>query len=119
MQVKSYDKYIGDDEVYFDENIFPKTNSLRQDHELFDDNDYIPNDLINIKCVEGNGSDYDWEIYKNGECELVLHGYRFKKNEKQFMQTPDGMNFIIVGFKSGWKNVSEFKRQIEKYLRQT
>ena len=109
------DRYSVDDGLHFDETIFPKSNSLRQDHELFDDNDYVPNDLVNVKRVKCKNG-YDWEIYCNGSCEIILTGYRFKKKEKKFLETSDGMNFIITGFKCGWKSVSEFKRQLEKYL---
>jgi hypothetical protein len=106
-----------DDEFFFDENTFPKGSSLRHDHELFDDDDDIITKLINVKMVTfGNGKNEDWEILVNGKLALVLKGVRFTVRERKFLKTPQGMLFIIKGYKSGWKSVSEFKRQIQKAL---
>lgn len=116
--MKTFDRYMIDDEFFFDENTFPKSSSLRQDHELFDDNDYKANPLISVKRVSygKNSKNEDWEIRNDDKLELVLKGVRFTVRERKFLNTSDGMLFIIRGYKDGWNSVSEFKRQLQKTL---
>ena len=112
---KTYDRYLIEDEFFFDENTFPKGSSLRHDHELFDDNEHRPHDIISVKRVELSRGE-DWEITKNGKPSLILKGVRFTVREKEFLRTSDGMLFVIAGFKDGWKSVSEYKRRLKKRL---
>lgn len=111
-------RYVDEaDEFFMEEEKSSKINSLRQETELFDDDSYIPHDLITVKRIELPKSGEDWEIFKNKHAVLTLKGIRFTKKEREFFRQPNGVLFIINGYKQGWKSVSEFKRQVKKCLR--
>lgn len=94
-----------------DENKFSR-NSIKQETELFNDEDNIVYDVVSVKMISLPKGE-DWEISKNNKLFLVLKGVRFSAPERKFLRTPEGMNFIIGGCKKGWKSVSEFARQIK------
>lgn len=111
-------RYVDEaDEFFIEEEKVSKINSLRQETELFDDDSYIPHDLITVKRIELPKSGEDWEILRNKQTVLTLRGIRFTKKERAFFHNPNGILFIINGYKQGWKSVSEFKRQVKKCLK--
>jgi len=85
---------------------------LKQDNEFFNDEDNIPGNCISVKR-KSTSSKEDWYIYINGEEFLVVKGIRFTSPEREFLRTVDGVKFLIDGIKSGWKSVSEIKRQLK------
>lgn len=103
------------EEYVIDEEKFYRASSLRQETELFDDESYVPHKVVSVKRVQfGNGE--DWEIQADKKTILVLKGVRFTSKEKEFLRTVPGIQFIISGYKNGWKSVSEFKRNIKEYI---
>lgn len=111
------DKYALEDsnEFAIDEDKSGKLNIgyLKQETELFDDSSYIPHDLISVRRVNLPKNGEDWEILKNKKVVLVLKGIRFTKNEKNYLRTVDGIQFLMNGFKCGWNSTAEFKRQLK------
>ena len=108
------DKY-DTDEYVIGEDKLPRNGSLRQESELFDEKSHVPHGVIGVKRVE-YGKGEDWEVLQDDKVALVLKGVRFTSKEKEFLRSVDGIKFIMTGFKSGWKSVSEFKRRIKEYL---
>jgi len=108
------DKYDTNEYVIGEEK-FPRNGSLRQESELFDEKSHIPHGTIGVKRVE-YGKGEDWEVLQDGKVALVLKGVRFSSKEKSFLRTIDGIKFIMYGYKSGWKSVSEFKRNIKESM---
>ena len=107
--------FVAEDDFAIDETKFPKSNSLRQETELFDDEEYVPQEVVSVKMIDiPNGQ--DWHIQVNKKTKLILKGVRFSKKERKFFNTVEGMVFIINGYKQGWKSVSEFKRQLEMVI---
>ena len=108
----TYNKYSDDDQFVYDEKVGKKGSFIKQDSEFFNDEDYIPGNSVRVKRV-ANNSHEDWKVFINKDETLVLKGIRFTSSEREFLRTTDGVMFIINGIKSGWKSVSEFKRQLK------
>ena len=108
----TYNKYADDNQFVYDEKVGKKGSFIKQDSEFFNDEDYVPGNSVRVKRV-ANSSHEDWKVFINEEEAIVLKGIRFTSKEKEFLRTTDGVMFIINGIKSGWKSVSEFKRQLE------
>lgn len=105
----SYNKYIVEnDQFFYDEQNSKKGAFLKQDSELYNDDDAIPGDSIRIKKINS-----DWQIYVNNEEFLLLKGTRFTAGERLFLCTSEGVQFILNGMKQGWKSVSQFKKQLK------
>lgn len=108
----SYDKYlVENDQFFYDEQNSKKGAFLKQDSELYNEDDAIPGASVRVKKI-----DSDWQIYVNNKEYLLLKGTRFTVGEKSFLSTPNGVQFILKGTKQGWKSVSEFKKQLKDKL---
>jgi len=108
----SYDKYlVENDNFFYDEQSSKKSIGLRQDTELFKEDDDVPGASIR---VARKSDPEDWAIIVNGEEKLVLKGSRFTAKEREFLRTPPGILFVMDGFRSGWDSVAEFKRQLKE-----
>jgi len=109
-------RYIDEsDDFFIDEKKASPTNSLRQDNDLFDEASYTAQPVISVRRVE-RASNEDWEILVDRKPVMLIKGTRFSKPERAFLRTPQGMSFMIGGYKNGWKSVSEYKRQVGKCL---
>lgn len=114
----SKQRYIDEsDEFFIEEERVPKVSSLRQDTELFDDASYVPQELISVRRIALPQSGEDWEVIRDKKTVLTLKGIRFTKKEKDFLRKPEGLQFIMKGYKQGWVSISEYKRQVKKCLK--
>lgn len=110
----SYDKYlVENDQFFYDENTSKKGSFLKQDTELFNEEDDVPGKSIQVKRIP---DPEDWNVLVDGQEYLLLKGTRFTAKEREFLRTPPGILFLILGVKSGWKSVSEFKRQMAEQI---
>lgn len=90
---------------------------LKADNELFQEDAYIPQTLINVKrVVSKRETKEDWVIYQDKKIALRLKGNRFSLKEKQFLRTVDGMKFIVSEYKSGSKSINAFKNKLKEIL---
>lgn len=112
-QENTYDKYLSEnDQFFYDEHGTGKGSFLKQDSELFNEEEYIPGDLVRVMRVV-NSSTEDWIVTINGNDFLILKGTRFTSKEREYFRTVNGVQFILNGIRQGWKSVSEFKRQMK------
>lgn len=86
----------------------------KQDGELFDEKSYIPHDMINVRRNRLPRNGVEWEVLVNKKSVLVLKGIRFSKKEIKFLETPEGLLYIMAGYRSGLKNTSAFKKSLGK-----
>lgn len=100
-----------EDEYVIEEDKFVKPNTLRKDHELFDDGMNVVHKIISVKRVSYKTGE-DWEIRADDDIVLTLKGVRFTSKEKDFFRTVAGIQYIIAGYKSGWKSISDFKKNL-------
>lgn len=90
-------------------------NVLRSDNELFDEECYIPNKIINVKRVDLPHGGIDWKILEDNKVVLLLKGTRFTKSERDFLSSGKGMTFIISEYKSSnIKSIVKLKEKLKK-----
>lgn len=97
-----------DDKVFHDH-----VKSVFGDSDLFKDNSYVPNKLVQVKRVNSNKIGENWDIMENGKSVLRLKGDKFTNKEKAFLRTIDGVKFVMEGYKNGWKSLNKFKQEIK------
>jgi len=109
----SYDKYLTEnDQFFYDENNNKKGAFLKQDSELYNEEDDTPGASVQVKRIVQPPKE-DWLILIDDEEFLLLRGTRFTAKEREFLRSVEGTLFIIQGAKQRWKSVSEFKRQLK------
>ena len=113
MQDNSYSKYLTEnDNFFYDEKSSKGSSFLKQDTELFDEETAAtPAQMVRVKRVDSDKD--EWQVFVDDKKHLLIRGSRFSAKEREYLRSPEGLMFIINGVKSGWKSVSEFKRQIK------
>lgn len=79
--------------------------------ELFNEENNNPRTIINIKRISKKNDEF-WKISKDNK-EIILKKEILTINQREFLRTPEGMIFLIEGFKSGWNSVPDIKKHIE------
>lgn len=97
-----------DDKIFHDH-----TKSIFGDSDLFKDESYVPNKLIQVKRVNSNKIGENWDIMENGKPVLRLKGDKFTNKEKTFLRTLEGVKFVMEGYKEGWKSLNKFKQEMK------
>ena len=110
---KKADKYAEKDSFVYDEKVSKAGIFIKQDCELYHDDDNVPGSIVRVKRTETKKGDESWKIFLNDEEYLVLKGSRFTEKERGYLRGAAGMLFMISGTKDGWDSVSEFKRQLK------
>lgn len=88
---------------------------LRVDNELFHEEDYVPQKVLNIKRVKlSKGAGENWQFVEDGEIVLEMKGSRLTKKEKEFLYTPEGMLFLMNCWKIGIRSVVKIKAEMVK-----
>lgn len=90
---------------------------LKADNDLFDEKKNIKERLITIRHLRLAKKKEDWLILENNKVALRLKDYRLSKNEKNFLRSIEGFQFLIAQWKAGVKSVSGLKRQMVAFLK--
>ena len=109
------DKYM-DEEFAIDEDKHAGGLRLRQETELFDDESYIKFPILNVRRLELPNNGEDWEFLQDKTVVFILKGVQLTKKERNYLRTPEGMLFLISGFKQGWNTVTKIKKQLKTVL---
>ena len=111
--MKSYDKYKDKEEEFFYEETGMNKNALRQDHELYHDEDNIVHDMIHIKRIEVGKSE-DWNLINGKNIILSIRGRQLNSKEREFMRKPDGIMCVMLAYKKGIRTASGLKSEIKR-----
>lgn len=105
---------------YFYEDDEKKMNNfsiLKQNDNLFDDNDYVAHQLLTVKRVNLPGNEEEWEVINNNRIVFILPGARLTKKEKNVMRTVVGFRILINEFKSGNRSINKIKNILKKAIK--
>ena len=94
-----------------------KSGILRQNNELFDDEDNVVHKIIRVRRKKTSSKGEYWEILENDKVVLELKGYRFSNKEKQFLRMPEGIKAIMKLYQEGNYSVSKIKKGIEPEIK--
>ena len=109
------DKNLETEEYSEGESIAPLSHTLRIDSDLYKDEDAeVVHTLIGVKRVEFPNNEEAWEVTEDEEVVLVLRGAYLTKKQKSFLRTPQGIKFIIDGYKKGWNSTNRFKTELKR-----
>ena len=104
----------GDEDEFDKQSQNPLSNTLRIDNELFKEEDDVVYDIVSVKRTSSTRHGENWDILVNGKSVLKLKGSRFTKKEKDYLRSPDGIQFVISGYKNGWGSINKFKTMMKE-----
>ena len=84
---------------------------LKFDHDLFKERP--AEQVIRVKRTEKKKGEIEtWEVYKNSEIVLTLHGNRFNLSERRFLRSGDGVIFLLEIAKKELPSIANVKKLI-------
>ncbi len=89
---------------------------LKTNNELFNEDSYITHKIVNVKRVNLPNKEEGWEIWEDNKLSLNLKGEYFNTTEKKFLQTIEGMQFLIAEYKAGCTSVLKIKNRLSQVL---
>lgn len=102
-----------DEEFFIDENKFPKNGILRNDTELFDDNAYVPGDLVTVNRSVSKQGEESWDIKLNNQVVTQINGSKLSQKERKYLYKPEGMKLLINAYKNKINKISKLKEMIK------
>lgn len=90
---------------------------LKADSDLFDETKNVKQRLITVRHLKLPKKKEDWVILENNKVVLRLKDYRLSKEEKIFLKSIKGFQFLIEQWKAGVKSVSKLKRKMAAHLK--
>ena len=88
----------------------------KAENEFFKEEMYKPNSLIRIKRKFSKKNGEEWQILQDGQLALTLKASRFTLAEREFLHSVEGMQFLILSFKSGLGSAAKIKEALKKKL---
>jgi hypothetical protein len=105
-----YKNFDLEEEYTMDENNPLK--SIKTDNELFKDEDYIPQKLIQIKRSNKKNIE-EWKILEDSKVAMLIPATRLNNKQKEYFRSAEGFLYLIEGYKKGWRAVNKFKKGIK------
>jgi hypothetical protein len=109
-------KYSEGVEVDKEHNII-KHSLSKYDDDLYDEEDNIVHKLYRVKRFSLPNKGAKWKIFENDKVIFVLDGLKLTSKERDFLQTVDGVNFLLAQAKVGIKNFSSLKKNIKDKIK--
>lgn len=110
-------QYYSDSEI---ENLSKNsTFSLSKAENEFFDEEKQKNkaDVLRVKFVSSKKYGDSWNIYANNNLLTEIKSYRLNKKEKKYVESPEGILFLLRCAKDGLRSVVEFKEKIANKIK--
>jgi hypothetical protein len=82
--------------------------SNKGEYALFKQEDAVPSQMVRLKRVINREGKERWRFYSNLEFLFSLKGEQFTENQKTFMRSVKGFEYLIDKFKTGARETAEF-----------
>jgi hypothetical protein len=94
-----------------------KYNLSKFEYDLYHEEDDKAEKVIRVKRVSMPNKGEKWKISEDNKVMFVLEGTKLNNKEKDFLRTPEGVNFLIAQYKQGIKSFNSLKNEIKKKLK--
>jgi|SRR6185436_8704916 len=101
-------------EDFKDQNL--KYSLSKFEYDLYHDEDNKLEKIIRVKRF-ANSKEEKWKIFEDNKIILTVEGSKLNNKEKEFLRTPEGVNFLILQYKNGIESFSIIKNEIKKKLK--
>lgn len=86
---------------------------LKAENELFKEESNLVQTLIQVKRKETKKNGEEWFILENKEIVMHLKNSRLNTQEKAFLRTLDGVQFLIKQYKNGVTSFAKMKEALK------
>lgn len=86
----------------------------KHDDDLYHEEDDIEMSVLRIKYVRGD----KWKmIDEHNKVVFTLDGAKLNKNERIFLRSVDGFNFLMAEFRRGFRSFNTLKLALKKKMK--
>lgn len=90
----------------------------KAENEFFDEEKQKnKSSVFRIKYVSSKKHGDSWNIYSDENLLSEIKVYRLNKKEKKFVESPEGISFVLKCAKNGLRSVSDFKTKIAEKIK--
>jgi SMC interacting uncharacterized protein involved in chromosome segregation len=93
-----------------------KYNLNKFEYDLYHEEDDVAEKIIRVKRFSFPNKGERWKIFDDTKVIFIVEGAKLTSKQREFLQTVDGMNFLINQFKTGIKSFNALKNEIKKIL---
>jgi hypothetical protein len=86
----------------------------KADNELFDEEKYVPGDVLQITYKNSKKNGEEWQIIKNNKIFFVIKASRLSVHERQYLKTSEGICNILSLVKTGVNNPNQLKNKLKE-----
>lgn len=86
------------------------------EHDLHKEEDNIIEKVIRIKRFSAPNKGERWKIFEDNKIVMVIEGDKLSKNEKEFLYSIDGFQWLLLEYKKGIKSFNALKKSIKARL---
>jgi hypothetical protein len=94
----------------------PKHNAARFDYELYNQDDDVSMAVIRVKRIALPNDGERWKLFEGSKIIQVIEGNKLTKKERIFLQSIDGVNFLLDLAKGGERPFNMIKAELKKKL---
>jgi len=93
-----------------------KYNLNKFEYDLYHEEDNIPEKVIRVKRFSMPNKGERWKIFEDNKVIFIIEGSKLTSKQREFLQTIEGVNFLIEQFKSGIKSFNALKNKIKNFI---
>ena len=86
------------------------------EYELHKEEDNVVEPVIRIKRFSGPNKGEKWKIFEDNKIIMIIEGSKLSKNEREFLYSVDGVQWLLSEYKKGIKSFSALKKAIKARL---
>lgn len=93
-----------------------KGNLNKFDYDLYKDEDNVTLPVIRVKSVNMPNKGKKWRIFQDTKVVFTIESIKLSKEEREYLQTVAGFNFLLHQAKSGIKSFNSFRIALKNTL---
>lgn len=94
-----------------------KYNLSKYEYDLYKEEDDVATKIVRIKRMSLPNKGVNWKIIEDAKTVALIEGAKLSGKERDYLHTVDGINFILKHFKSGWKSLAHFRKELKPVLK--
>jgi hypothetical protein len=94
-----------------------KHNMSKFDYDLYCDDDNIPQKILRVKRFSLPNKGERWKFFDNTKVDFILEGDKLSDNERIFLRTVEGVNFLLTQYKNGNITLESLKKELDLRLK--
>lgn len=85
--------------------------------DLFKEEDDKIEKIYRVKRVSMPNKGIKWKFFEDNKNTFTLEGSKLTNKEREYLQTVDGINFLIAQFKAGISSFNFLKKELKKKIK--